>query len=327
MRSAEMTCIDWCRVPVAAPPESPTETTEKRLLPRFLRPHAGSIRVAKAPLTVIYSFIPGAVLGQDSTSIPLVQFSTTTDVWLGPCTAQVNVVAAFACVPPFPFFPSPVYFVLNSYVDPLVSGGQIFTSPEGTHNFTVCVNAFTDIGTIAGARRRGCVLSFIPGDRLGDSFLRNVSTAFDFGIDSLSKGTPLVQMLSTTDGNKRAADYIAVRAAAMAGMPPELAPADLIKVFAGTLNTTDAVPVTISAPSSTPAVNAPATASSANGKPNSASRMGMGSSGVALLLAAVVGVAVYRSMIEIWDEASGRAHGYGIANTSINMTVGMVPQH
>ncbi|KAF8186185.1 hypothetical protein K438DRAFT_1973550 [Mycena galopus ATCC 62051] len=190
-----------------------------------------------------------------------VQFSTTTDVWPAPRTAHVDVVAAFAGVPPFPFFPSPVYFILNSYVDRLnfaiypldVTDIQILTSPDGTHNFTVCVNAFTDIGTIAWARRRGCVLSFIPEDRLGDSFLRNVYTAFDFGTDSLSKGTPLVQMLSTADATKRAADYIAVRAVAMASMPPELTPADLIKVFAGTLSAADAVPVTICAPASTPA--------------------------------------------------------------------------
>ncbi|KAF8186200.1 hypothetical protein K438DRAFT_1973564 [Mycena galopus ATCC 62051] len=199
--------------------------------------------------------------GQELSRDSQVQFSTTTDAWLGPCTSQVDVVAAFACVPAFPIFPSPVYFSLNSDVDPLVGNGQILTSPDGTHNFTVCVNTFTDIGTIAG--RDGCAAS------------------------TSAPAVPPRAPPSTTDATKSAADYIAVSAAAMAGMPPELAPADLIKVFAGTLNTTDADPVTISAPSSTPAVNAPATASSANGKPNSATRMGMGSSGVALLLAAV----------------------------------------
>ncbi|KAF8166779.1 hypothetical protein K438DRAFT_1984056 [Mycena galopus ATCC 62051] len=91
----------------------------------------------------------------------------------------------------------------NSGIHPLdVTDMQILTSPDGRHNFTVCVNAFTDIGTIAG-------------------FLRNVDIAFDFGTGGRTKGTPFVQMLSNTDVTKSAADYLAVRAAAMAGMPPE----------------------------------------------------------------------------------------------------------
>jgi len=192
----------------------------------------------------------------------------------------------------------------NFAIHPLdVTDMQVLTAPDGKHNFTVCVNAFTDIGTIAGGETDAL---------FGDSFLRNVYTAFDFGTGGPTKGTPFVQMLSTTDATKSAADYIAVRAATMASMPPELAPADLIKVFAGTLNAADAVPVTISAPastaagSSTPSVGstagsnaaattaaggAPAPASSASGKPSSASRVRIGSSVVVLLLAAVVGVA------------------------------------
>ncbi|KAF8166813.1 aspartic peptidase domain-containing protein [Mycena galopus ATCC 62051] len=246
-----------------------------------------NILMPEAQVTAIYSSIPGAVLQQDSTTIPLVQFSTTTDVWVVPCTAPVDVVAAFAGQ--------------NFAIHPLdVTDMQVLTAPDGKHNFTVCVNAFTDIGTIAGGETDAL---------FGDSFLRNVYTAFDFGTGGPTKGTPFVQMLSTTDATKSAADYIAVRAATMASMPPELAPADLIKVFAGTLNAADAVPVTISAPastaagSSTPAANAPASTAggsasattaaggapaSASGKPSSASRMGSSAVG---LLAAVVGVA------------------------------------
>lgn len=45
---------------------------------------------------------------------------------------------------------------------------QVLTSPDGTHNFTVCTNAFTDLGTIAAGETDAL---------FGDSFLRNVYTA------------------------------------------------------------------------------------------------------------------------------------------------------
>ncbi|KAF8151177.1 hypothetical protein K438DRAFT_1988323 [Mycena galopus ATCC 62051] len=150
-------------------------------------------------LTVIYSSIPGAVLRQDSTSIPLVNFSTTTDVWLVPCAAQVNVVAAFACVPPFPFFPSPVYLSLNSDVDPLVGSGQ---------NFAIHPLDVTDIQILTSSRHAQL-------HRLRQYVHRY---CLDFGT---TNGTPLVQMLSTAHATKSAADYIAVHAAAMASIPSE----------------------------------------------------------------------------------------------------------
>ncbi|KAF8186222.1 aspartic peptidase domain-containing protein [Mycena galopus ATCC 62051] len=101
-----------------------------------------NILIPEARVTAIYSSIPGAVLQQDSTNIPLVQFRTTTDVWVVPCTTQVDVAAAF--------------------------GGQILTSPDGTHNFTVCFNSFTGIGTIAGGEVDAL---------FGDNFLWNVYAA------------------------------------------------------------------------------------------------------------------------------------------------------
>ncbi|KAJ7242152.1 aspartic peptidase domain-containing protein [Mycena haematopus] len=186
-----------------------------------------NILMPEAQVTAIYSSIPGAVLSPNS-NIPLVQFSTTTDVWVVPCTAQVDVVATFAGQ--------------DFAIHPLdVTDMQILTTPDGSRNFTVCTNSFTDIGTIAQGETDAL---------FGDSFLRNVYTAFDFGTGGSTKGNPFVQMLSTTDATKSAADLIAVRAANMANMPPELSPADLVKVFNGTLKAADAVPVPVTAPSS-----------------------------------------------------------------------------
>ncbi|KAJ7819470.1 aspartic peptidase domain-containing protein [Mycena olivaceomarginata] len=206
-----------------------------------------------AQVNAVYSSIPGAVFSPTS-RIPLVQFSTTTDVWVVPCTAQVDVVATFGGQD----------FALH----PLdVTDMQVLTSPDGTHNFTVCTNAFTDLGTIAAGETDAL---------FGDSFLRNVYTAFDFGTGGPTKGTPFVQMLSTTDATKSAADLINVRRQSMANMPPELSPADLVKVFNGTLRAADAVPVAtssfaVSTPSATSAGGSNATPTGASGGGSSGS--------------------------------------------------------
>ncbi|KAF7343527.1 Six-hairpin glycosidase [Mycena sanguinolenta] len=179
-----------------------------------------NILMPQTQVNAIYSTIPGAVLSPNS-NIPLVQFSETNNVWVVPCTAQVDVVATFAGQ--------------DFAIHPLdVTDMQVLTTPDGKHNFTVCVNSFTDIGTIAQGETDAL---------FGDSFLRNVYTAFDFGTGGPTKGTPFVQMLSTTDATKSAADLIAVRAVNMQNMPPELSPVDLVRVFNGTLNAADAVPV------------------------------------------------------------------------------------
>ncbi|KAJ7657204.1 aspartic peptidase domain-containing protein [Mycena polygramma] len=191
-----------------------------------------NILLPAAQMNAIYSSIPGAVLSPNS-NIPLAQFSTTTNVWVVPCTAQVSVVATFGGQ--------------DFAIHPLdVTDMQVLTTPDGSRNFTVCTNAFTDIGTIAGGE----------ADALfGDSFLRNVYTSFDFGTGGPTKGTPFVQMLSQTDATKSAADLIAVRAQTMASMPPELSPADLVKVFNGSEKADAAVPIktTVVVPSSTAA--------------------------------------------------------------------------
>ncbi|KAF7367156.1 Six-hairpin glycosidase [Mycena sanguinolenta] len=179
-----------------------------------------NILMPQAQVNAIYSTIPGAVLTQDP-NIPLAHVSESHNVWVVPCTAEINVATTFAGQ--------------DFAIHPLdVTDMGIIQSPDGTHNFTVCLNAFTDIGLIGQGETDAL---------FGDSFLRNVYTAFDFGTGGPTKGTPFVQMLSTTDATKSAADFTAVRAAAMQNMPPELKPIDLIRVFNGSLNAADAVPV------------------------------------------------------------------------------------
>jgi len=206
-----------------------------------------NILMPEAQVTALYSSIPGAVLAPNSQNIPLVQFSTTTDVWVVPCTAQVEVVATFGGQ--------------DFAIHPLdVTDMQILTSPDGTRNFTVCVGAFTDIGTIAGGETDAL---------FGDSFLRNVYTAFDFGTGGSTQGTPFVQMLSQTDPTKSAADLINVRKQTMANMPPELAPVDLVKVFNGTESAASAVPVSTSTSTTTASGSSGGSSSSSGGSSTS----------------------------------------------------------
>ncbi|KAJ7023592.1 aspartic peptidase domain-containing protein [Mycena alexandri] len=182
-----------------------------------------NILMPEAQITAIYSSIPGAVLAPNSQNIPLVQFSTTADVWVVPCTAQVDIVASFGGQD-FPIHPLDV------------SDMQVLSSPDGSQNYTVCTGAFTDIGTI-GQNETDALF--------GDSFLRNVYTVFDFGTGGSTQGPPFVQMLSNTDATASAADLINVRRQNMLSMPPEIAPIDLVKVFNGTEAAGVASPVPI----------------------------------------------------------------------------------
>ncbi|KAJ7183420.1 aspartic peptidase domain-containing protein [Mycena filopes] len=87
-----------------------------------------NILMPAAQINAIYSAIPGAVLAPASQNIPLVQFSTTADVWVVPCTAQVDIVATFGGQD-FPLHPLDV------------TDMQVLTSPDGSHNYTVCTGS------------------------------------------------------------------------------------------------------------------------------------------------------------------------------------------
>ncbi|KAJ7255235.1 aspartic peptidase domain-containing protein [Mycena rebaudengoi] len=171
-----------------------------------------NIMMPRRIVNAIYSSIPGAVLSPNS-RVPSLKFSTTNDVWVVPCNATFDMKATFGGQD-FPIHP------LDA------TDMQVITSPDGRRNYTACVGAFTDIGTILDDR----------GDALfGDSFLRNVYTVFDFGTGGTTKGAPFVQMLSNTDATKTVADLLSVRAKTMAGLAPELAPVDLVMIFNGSM--------------------------------------------------------------------------------------------
>ncbi|KAJ7019898.1 aspartic peptidase domain-containing protein [Mycena alexandri] len=134
------------------------------------------------------------------------------EVWIVPCNASIDVVASFGGQD-FPIHPLDLTDL------------KIVTSPDGTSNYTACV------GTIIGA------VTTVSIDALfGDSFLRNVYTVFDFGTGGNTKGSPFVQMLSTTDNSTAQSDLITVRSALMANMPLELSPIELVRILNGTEN-------------------------------------------------------------------------------------------
>ncbi|KAJ7765708.1 aspartic peptidase domain-containing protein [Mycena metata] len=154
----------------------------------------------------IYSAVPGAVLAKNS-SIPNLQFSEDSDVWVVPCNTAINMTTKFSGQQ-FPIHPLDV-----------TDMGYI-VGPDGK-NYTVCTGSITNGGSILG-----------PGlDALyGDSFLRNVYSVFSFGNETTA---PNVQLLADTATDAAAADFASVRAELLQGGPPELSPQDIIKLFDG----------------------------------------------------------------------------------------------
>ncbi|CAK5267021.1 unnamed protein product, partial [Mycena citricolor] len=173
-----------------------------------------NVLMPTAQVDAIYSAIPGAVLTTDN-FVPNVQFSESHAVWVVPCTAQVAVAATFGGVD-FPIHPLDL------------ADMTIVTAPDGKTNFTVCIGAFTDIGTpdqISGGRFDAL---------FGDSFLRNSYTVLDFGTQGNVPNTaPFVQMLPTTDATASLTDFTSVRQGLLKTMPTELTPVDLVKVMNG----------------------------------------------------------------------------------------------
>jgi saccharopepsin len=98
--------------------------------------------------------------------------------------------------------------------------------------------------TVDGQPYTVCVSSFMGMDdwgqgdfdlSLGDTFLRNVYSVFDFG-DTLPDGTtgePYMQLLSEVDAAKAAAQVASIRGKTLATLPPEMDPATLIGLLGG----------------------------------------------------------------------------------------------
>lgn len=139
----------------------------------------------------IYSKIPGAVLWVNEKK---------TRRWLVPCNSTASVSFNF--------------------------GGQ---------EFPVHPLDMTEIFTIPGKDAIACRSSFKAVDgwtveiSLGDSFLRNVYSVYDFG-DNLPNGKftePYMQLLAQTEPTKAAAQVASIRGKSMETMLPEMEPAAL----------------------------------------------------------------------------------------------------
>ncbi|KAJ7185427.1 aspartic peptidase domain-containing protein, partial [Mycena filopes] len=168
-----------------------------------------NIVMPAAHVAAIYSSIPSAVVSHTSIKT---QFGSQSDVWVVPCNASIDVAVSFGGQD-FPIHPLDV------------TDMQIVTSRDGKRNYTACFGTFTS-----------AVIGVNTDALFGDVFLRNAYTVFDFATaGSNTKGSlPFVQMLSTTDVTKAGSDFASVRSALMAGMPPEVAPLELIRILNGT---------------------------------------------------------------------------------------------
>ncbi|KAJ6528907.1 aspartic peptidase domain-containing protein [Mycena capillaripes] len=153
----------------------------------------------------IYSAVPGAVLAKNS-SLKNMHWSADRDVWVVPCNTPVSFSASFG--QPYAIHPLDIT-ELHTQV-----------GPDGV-KYTVCVGAVTNGGTITSGNTDALY---------GDSFLRNVYIVFSFGDNTTS---PYIQFLSQTNEWEATQDFARVRQQQLAQNPPEIAPADLIRIFDG----------------------------------------------------------------------------------------------
>ncbi|KAJ3527937.1 hypothetical protein NMY22_g9597 [Coprinellus aureogranulatus] len=148
----------------------------------------------------IYGSIPGA--------LSFVQGRVR--YWLVPCNATAVVEFEFGGQR-FPMHPLDL------------SGVTGYTS-KGGKEYTACVGTISGINDV-GADEFGAIL--------GDEFLRNVYSVYDFG-DSQTNGTtgePYMQLLAQTNSTLAASQVAEYRNRTMADLPPEISPADLLELL------------------------------------------------------------------------------------------------
>ncbi|KAJ7131884.1 aspartic peptidase domain-containing protein [Mycena crocata] len=153
----------------------------------------------------IYSAVPGAVLTKNS-SLHGGYWSADHDVWVVPCNTSIDFSAIFNGQP-YPIHPLDLT--------------RMYTKEKDGVKYTFCVGSITNGGTITSGRREALY---------GPTFLRNVYTVFSFGDKETS---PYVQFLSRTNQWEAAQDFANVRKDLLAKYPPEIAPANLIRIFDG----------------------------------------------------------------------------------------------
>ncbi|PPQ86178.1 hypothetical protein CVT25_006921 [Psilocybe cyanescens] len=161
-----------------------------------------------AMYNALYSRIPGSALHEGATG----------SIWIIPCNTTTHVEVAFGGER-YPIHP----LDLSTISDPLTINGE---------EWVACVAAFK------GADRWGGDAYDIS---LGDSFLRNVYSVFDFG-DALSDGPtsdPYMQLLSQVDPAQAITEVATIRARTMANLPPEMDPTALVALLKTYGSTTD----------------------------------------------------------------------------------------
>ncbi|KAI0704248.1 aspartic peptidase domain-containing protein [Cytidiella melzeri] len=146
-------------------------------------------QIPKAAVDFIYSQIPGSY------------FNATSGLWVMDCSSTIPLSFEFGnkSIP----------------VHPLD-----ITSIANLGNNTVCVNSYRAINLPAGAANG---FDFI----LGDSFLKNVYTSFDYGDlipGDAESGVPFVQMLAITDPIAAVDEFFTVRDAQVAQNNAKLNP-------------------------------------------------------------------------------------------------------
>ncbi|KAG8733334.1 hypothetical protein FRC12_018921, partial [Ceratobasidium sp. 428] len=145
-------------------------------------------------------------------NIPGSAYSAQDDVWFVPCMGEVDVAFTIGGV--------------AVHMHPLdLTMPQVYTKTSG-EKATYCINAFMPMTLELTA------FDFL----LGDSFLRNAYSVFDYGDFDASgnMGKPYVKLLPLTDPTTASAGFKKNRATALAQLPPEGSMQDLVGVSSKT---------------------------------------------------------------------------------------------
>ncbi|KAJ7078651.1 aspartic peptidase domain-containing protein [Mycena epipterygia] len=147
-------------------------------------------------LPQVPSSVAKAIYGQFS-GAELVNDSAVGEVWIVPCTQEVNVTLKFGGNS-FPVHP------LDTTADPTVFGLSPRKNSAGVNS---CIGMFQPVSFDVGSSPTYDII-------FGMAFLRNVYTLINFGdfvADSKNKADPFIQFLSTTDPAEAHSDFVKVR--------------------------------------------------------------------------------------------------------------------
>ncbi|KAI0091654.1 aspartic peptidase domain-containing protein [Irpex rosettiformis] len=196
-----------------------------------------------AAVDFIYSQMPGSF------------FNQTSGFWVVPCNATIPLSFEFGGKT-FPVHPLDV------------------TTTANLGNETVCVNSYRAINLPPGA---AAGFDFI----LGDTFLKNVYTSFDYGDfipNSEDSGVPFVQLLATTDPKTALHEFKTVRAKQVKQNNEKLnAPQNSTSTVSASASSSTGSTSTVSASSSSSAAAPAASSSSSSSSALSGGMMGMSS--------------------------------------------------